>query len=102
MYGQMVTITIMSPKFTTGKSSNASICFTFLHGGGRGEVGKGWVEGVGGLGGGRGGLLYHTSDASMTLPYYITAYKQSNTFVKFSFKPVTMSHIRKPRQVCFG
>ena len=59
MYGQMVTITIMSPKFTTGKSSNASICFTFLHGGGRGEVGKGWVEGVGGLGGGGGAPLSH-------------------------------------------
>ena len=64
-------------------------------------MGKGWMEGGAGWWGGQ-QLLYHTSDVSMTLPYYITAYEQSNTFVKFSFKPVTMSHICKPRQVCFG
>ena len=50
MYGPVITITIRSAEFTTGKPSNASTCFTFFHGGGRG-VGKGWVEGVGGVGG---------------------------------------------------
>ena len=74
MYGPVITITIRSAEFTTGKPSNASTCFTFFHGGGRG-VGKGWVEGVWG-GGVRGQLLYHTSDVSVTLPYYITAYSQ--------------------------
>ena len=54
----------------------AHVLHSFMEEGGEEWARAGWGEwGVQG-GGVRGQLLYHTSDISVTLPYYITAYSQ--------------------------